>query len=95
MIRSSVHLRPECSLALSPSPRAHMLNLPLSWRCLNNVTAQESTAQHSTHSAGSASIASELNQGLLDTGAAQSRRFTSGTDSRCTDTGWLVIGSLN
>lgn len=43
----SVHLRPECNLALSPSPRAHTLKLAaiVALR-LSNVAAQESTVQH-------------------------------------------------
>ncbi|EHK48145.1 hypothetical protein TRIATDRAFT_281841 [Trichoderma atroviride IMI 206040] len=43
----SSHLRPECNLALSPSPRAHTLKLAATVALrLNNVAAQESAAQH-------------------------------------------------
>lgn len=90
----SSHLRPECNLALSPSPRAHMLKLAATVALrLNNVAAGE----RSTAPTAPQSLPSWMDRCLLDTGAAQSRRLMAGTDSGCTDTdaGWLVIGNLN
>jgi hypothetical protein len=85
-IRSSVHLRAKClgrNLAVSPSPRAHTLKFAaiVALR-LNNVTAQRST-----HSAGSASIA-------WSTGRAQHSLGASGLGmvaSALMPAGWSVI----